>query len=363
VKVKRFYGESVPEIISKIKNEMGSNAVIIQQRKYRRGGLLGIFRPPMVEVIAAADSDQQRYPYDQQLPGTGPAFSKEIAELKKMITDKLPAGPHGQIYPGHFDDVFRLLIDNDVDEELAREIIDQALHRIDQSRWDDVAVLMSGVGTVIAEYLHVVRQDSHSGKLRLAMIGPTGVGKTTTIAKLAAISSVLKEKSVALITIDTFRVGAVDQLKTYAEIISVPMEVAHTPRELKSQLARHDDKDLVLIDTAGRSPYNKLQIAELKGFLDACPDIKICLVLSVTTNHKDLHEIIMRFGKFPVHELAFTKLDETRRYGNIINVVNGLKKDLAYVTNGQNVPDDIETPAPVSLANLILASPESIPTQ
>jgi flagellar biosynthesis protein FlhF len=157
-----------------------------------------------------------------------------------------------------------------------------------------------------------------------------------------------------MITIDTFRVGAVDQLKTYADIISVPLDVAQTPRELNSLLTRHGDKDLVLIDTAGRSPYNKLQIAEMKGFLDACPGVKICLVLSVTTNHRDLNEIVSRFSRFSIDKLVFTKLDETRRYGNIINVASGLKKDLAYVTTGQNVPDDIEIPVPTNLAHLIL---------
>jgi flagellar biosynthesis protein FlhF len=210
------------------------------------------------------------------------------------------------------------------------------------------------VAGIISEYINVADQEAYAGKHRLALIGPTGVGKTTTIAKLAAIASVLKEKSVALITIDTFRVGAVDQLKTYADIISVPLEVARTPKELKNLLARHSDKDLVLIDTVGRSPYNKLQIAEMKGFLDACPDVLICLVLSVATNHRDLNEIISRYGKFSIDKLVFTKLDETRRYGNLINVANRLKKGLAYVTTGQNVPDDIEVPVPANLAHLIL---------
>lgn len=351
MKVKRFYGESVPDILTRVKAEMGSNAVIIQQRKCRRGGWLGIFQSQIVEIIAAVDNEQQRY-----LRPLAPdqTISSEITELKRIIEDKISAGPQNKIYPGHFEQIFQNLLENEVDEDIAREVIDRALYKIDQSCWKNATALKNGVAGVISEYINIADQEVYAGQQRLALIGPTGVGKTTTIAKLAAITSVLKEKSVALITIDTFRVGAVDQLKTYAEIISVPLEVAHTPKELKSLLARHSDKDLVLIDTAGRSPYNKLQIAEMKGFLDACPDVSICLVLSVATNHGELNEIISRFGKFSIDRLVFTKLDETRRYGNIINVANGLKKDLAYVTTGQNVPDDIEIPVPANLANLIL---------
>jgi flagellar biosynthesis protein FlhF len=361
VKVKRFYGENIPDILNQVKAEMGSNAVIIQQRKCRRGGLLGIFKSPVVEIIAAVDNEQQRYVFEKEgrLPDLlhltpDKTISKEITELKKIIEDKMPTGLQNKIYPGQFEQIFQVLLDNDVNEDIAREIIDHALNRIDQSYWQDAPALKAGVAEIISEYFNIADQDPCAGREHIALIGPTGVGKTTTIAKLAAIASVLKEKRVALITIDTFRVGAVDQLKTYADIISVPLEVAHTPKELKNMLARHSDKDLVLIDTAGRSPYNQLQIAEMKVFLDACPDVQTCLVLSVTTNHKDLNEIISRFSKFSIDKLVFTKLDETHRYGSIINVMSGLQKDLAYVTTGQNVPDDIEIPVPANLAHMIL---------
>jgi len=351
VKVKRFYGENIPDILTKVKEELGSNAVIIQQRKCRRGGLLGIFRSPVVEIIAAVDNEQQRY-LRPLVPDK--TISNEITELKKIIEDKMPAAPPNKIYPGCFEPIFQDLLDSEVEEDIARDIIERALNKIDQSHWDDATGLKNGVAGIISENIKTADQEVYAGKQRLAMIGPTGVGKTTTIAKLAAIASVLKEKSVALITIDTFRVGAVDQLKTYGDLMSLPLEVAHTPRELKNLLARHGDKDLVLIDTAGRSPYNKPQIAGMKGFLDACPEVKICLVLSVTTSHRDIKEIIARFDKFTIDKLIFTKMDETRRYGNIINVANEFKKELAYITTGQNVPDDIEIPVPASLAQLIL---------
>jgi flagellar biosynthesis protein FlhF len=352
VKVKRFYGENVPDILTKVKAELGSNAVIIQQRKCRRGGLLGIFRSPVVEIIAAADNEQQRY-----LRPLAPdrTISNEITELKRIIEDKIPAALQNKTYPGCFEPIFQELLDNEVEEDLARDLIERALNKIERSHWNDAAAaLKNGVAGIISESINTADQEFYAGKQRLAMIGPTGVGKTTTIAKLAAIASVIKDQSVALITIDTYRVGAVDQLKTYGDLMSLPLEVAHTPRELKNLLARHGDKDLVLIDTAGRSPYNKLQIAGMKGFLDVCPEVKICLVLSVTTSHRDLKEIISMFSKFSIDKHILTKMDETSRYGNIINVANELKKELAYITTGQNVPDDIEIPVPANLAQLIL---------
>ncbi len=374
MKVKRFYGENVPSTLSKVKAEWGSDAVIIQSRKCRRAGPLSIFKPPVVEIVAAVDNDHQgRFrppmtpdrtvlPDRTMIPdrtitqATTPekTLYDEITELRKIIEDKIAFVPQSKVYPGHFEQFFQILLDNDVDEEIASDIVDRALHQIDQSLWQDMAALKNGLIKIISEYFHIDHQDPFAGKNRIALIGPTGVGKTTTIAKLAAITSVLKEKKVAMITIDTFRVGAVDQLKTYADIISISLDVAHTPKELRDLLIRHSDKDLVLIDTAGRSPYNKLQIAEIKGFLDACPDVKIYLVLSVATNHKDLNEIISRFGRFDIDKLIFTKLDETKRYGSVINVANSFKKDLAYVTTGQNVPDDIEVPISTDVARLIL---------
>jgi flagellar biosynthesis protein FlhF len=364
VKVKRFYGENVPDILSRVKSEMGSDAVIIQSRKCRRGGLLGIFQSPMVEIIAAVDNDHRRYfvererprPAQQapQPPAPDNSIAKEITELKKIIEGRMPAPLYNRVYPGSFQQIFQILLNNDVDEKVAKDVVDRALHQIDQSRWQDIAQLKAGAAEIISGCLHISGQEPLEGKGRIAMIGPTGVGKTTTIAKLAAITSVLKEKSVALITIDTFRVGAVDQLKTYADIISVPLDVARTPKELKDLLDKHRKRDLVLIDTAGRSPFNKLQIAETRGFLEACPELKVYLVLNVATNQKDLNEIIQRYSKFSIDKLIFTKLDETQRYGAILNTASTLKKELAYVTTGQNVPDDIEIPAPLHMAQLIL---------
>lgn len=365
MKVKRFFGNNMPDLLNKVKSELGSEAIIIQSRNVRKGGIFGLFGPPILEVIAAADNDNRKssvdsekdYRLDQLRLIQNDAVSRQVSELKKILEENVPAQSYSkprQVFPGCFEQIFNILLSNDVGESTAREITDRAMYKINQARWHDLAAIKTDVLEIITDYFKDYIKEDNEEKERIALVGPTGVGKTTTLAKLAAIASVLKEKKVALITIDTFRVGALDQLRTYADIISVSMDVAHTPKELSSLLQKHRDKDLVLIDTAGRSPFNKLRIAEIKGFLDACPELKIYLVLSVATNQKDLNEIISNFGKFSIAKLIFTKLDETQRYGTILNVVTSFEKELAYVTTGQNVPDDIEIPTPLNIAKLVL---------
>jgi flagellar biosynthesis protein FlhF len=193
-----------------------------------------------------------------------------------------------------------------------------------------------------------------NGSRIMAVVGPTGVGKTTTIAKLAAMHVLNRRLSVALITTDNFRVGAVEQLKTYAKIMDLPLEVVASSDELASAVARHSDKDLVLIDTAGRSPKDSDRIEELKGFLECYPGIETCLCLSATTRSRELDEIVSVFGELPVSRLLFTKLDESESYGCMVNAYLKHKLPLCYLTTGQKVPEDIEVATSRKLASLVV---------
>ena len=188
----------------------------------------------------------------------------------------------------------------------------------------------------------------------MGLVGPTGVGKTTTTAKLAAMYAMNKGAEVALVTIDNFRVGAVEQLKTYSKIMGIPLEVAATPAELKKALDKHRDKDLILVDTAGRSPKDQEKLDELKAFFAVEEGIELHLCLSSTTKDRDLEEVVRRFGVLPVTKLLFTKLDECATLGNIVNLHLKTKLPISYFTNGQMVPEDIAVASPRRLANLIL---------
>jgi len=201
-----------------------------------------------------------------------------------------------------------------------------------------------------------------SGSLRIkkngprivAVVGPTGVGKTTTIAKIAAMYALNRRVSVAMVTMDNFRVGAVEQLKTYAKIMDLPLEVAGNSQELGKALAKHADKDLILIDTAGRSPKDAERLDELKGYLEAHAGIDVYLCLSATTRTREIDEIIATFGTLPVTKLLFTKLDESRSFGCIVDTSLKHKIPLSYFSTGQKVPEDIEVATSRKLVSMVV---------
>jgi flagellar biosynthesis protein FlhF len=187
-----------------------------------------------------------------------------------------------------------------------------------------------------------------------SFIGPTGVGKTTTMAKIAAHFSLRFRKRISLISIDTYRIGAVEQLKTYARILRLPLEIAPGRGEFQEILRRNCHQDLVLIDTAGRNPYQPGQLEELKDFLTVDPRVENHLVLSATTKDSDLAQIVQRFS-LPIQSYIFTKIDETEEYTSLFNQLLRYKRPLSYLTNGQRVPEDIELATKGRVANLVLS--------
>ncbi|GAM09679.1 flagellar biosynthesis protein FlhF [Geobacter sp. OR-1] len=193
-----------------------------------------------------------------------------------------------------------------------------------------------------------------NGPRIIALVGPTGVGKTTTTAKLAAMYAMHKGAKVALVTTDNFRVGAFEQLKTYSKIMGVPLEIAVTSQDLAKATETHADKDLIIIDTAGRSPKDHGRLDELKALLDSGLDIEMHLCLSATTRDKELADAITNFSVLPISSLLFTKLDEAENLGSIVNTHHRSKLPLSYFTNGQMVPEDIVVATPRKLANLVM---------
>ena len=213
---------------------------------------------------------------------------------------------------------------------------------------------------ILAEYLDRVVNFSEGIQLNrhgvrtVALIGATGVGKTTTLAKIAARFVLEKGVKAALITADTYRISAVEQLKTYSDIIGLPLEIVYTPQELKVALHKHRDKDLLLIDTAGRSQHNEYQMKELQEFLAVDKRIEKHLVMSATTKSRDAADILEKFSVCNPDRVIFTKTDETSSVGLILNLLRDKEIALSYLTNGQSVPDDIIPATPAQLAELLL---------
>lgn len=188
----------------------------------------------------------------------------------------------------------------------------------------------------------------------VALIGPTGVGKTTTLAKIAAKFVLEEGAKVALITADTYRISAVEQLKTYSDILGLPLEIVYNPQALQEAIEKHRDKQLILLDTAGRSQYNAYQMKELSELLNIDADIEKHLVMSATTKTSDGLELLDNFSLCKPDRVIFTKVDETKTHGIILNILHRRKAALSYLTNGQSVPDDIEPASIEKLAELLL---------
>lgn len=274
----------------------------------------------------------------------------ELAQMKAMLAQVMSKDqPKDQV---SIQEALRLQeVEEDILKDMAASVPagETLLDRLDPKSPD-----------VLAEYLDKTMNFSEGITLNkhgvriVALIGATGVGKTTTLAKIAARFVLEKNIKAALITADTYRISAVDQLKTYSDIIGLPLEIVYSPDELKVAIHKHRDKDLILIDTAGRSQHNDYQMKELQDFLAVDNHIERHLVMSATTKNRDAADILDKFSVCNPNRVIFTKADETSSVGLILNLL--AKKDIAlsFLTNGQSVPDDIVPATPKKLAELLL---------
>jgi flagellar biosynthesis protein FlhF len=256
--------------------------------------------------------------------------------------------------------LFTDLIDAEISEELARELIARVRGGASSRDLNDPVLLKARIARTIEEEIAVTGpiQVTPGERRMVALVGPTGVGKTTTIAKLAANFHLREKRRVGLITVDTYRIAAVEQLRTYADIIDLPMEVVSTPREMRGAVERLSELDLILMDTAGRSPRDEVKIQELKSMLGEAQADEVQLVLSSVASTESLKKTAARFAKVGVTSLVLTKLDEATGLGNLLPLLRSCQLPLSYVTNGQNVPDDIEPAERRRMARLVLGVEE-----
>ena len=379
MEVKTYRATTMHQALELIRRELGPDAAVLHTREVRSGRLFGwISGARQIEVTASAGVN-----VPSRLPPSGraaPAPETPPADRTKPApaTPELPDEVQGQLtdlrsmvkelcrrsrcdnrrdLPEELFRLFTELIDAELSEELARELVERIRTEAPGVKLADPVLVKARIARMIEAEIHVAGPISVTpGRRRLvALIGPTGVGKTTTIAKLAA-NYRLKEKSrVGLITVDTYRIAAVEQLRTYADIIDLPMQVVSTPREMREAVRRMDDLDLVLMDTAGRSPKDEVKIQELKAFLTEAAADEVHLVLSSVAGARSLEQTAQRFAAVGTTALVLTKLDEATGLGNVLPLLRSSKLPLSYLTNGQNVPDDIETADAHRVARLILA--------
>ncbi|MDD2421431.1 MAG: flagellar biosynthesis protein FlhF [Heliobacteriaceae bacterium] len=383
MRVKRFVAPTVNEAMYKLKAEMGKDAIILNTRKIKEGGIFGFFAKEMVEITGAVEAipltklvggpvinktDGNRglirpEPISNKgliTPNQGiTGIKTELRQLRTMMSEVLGRldQDHWRSTSQNWRQLEERLVGNEVERSIAGMLVRDVLenHRNPEDCAPGVVKteIIERIATLLGEPKPLVMAGSEKRQEVVVVIGPTGVGKTTTIAKMAATFAIVDKKNVGLITADTYRIAAVEQLRTFGEIIGVPVEVVFSPPALRAAIERSRDKDLLLIDTAGRSHKNTRQMEELQAFIAASQPSQSLLVLSVTTKYRDLLQIIEHYTQLNVDRLLFTKLDETNHLGTILNVAYTTGKPLSYITVGQNVPDDIEIAEPYKLANLI----------
>ena len=363
--IKKYVVKNMNEALTRIRYELGKDAIIIGQRKIKENGIKGFFRPKLIEVTAALENNKLERPnYNIKKENDINTFKSSINDIKNIIEKDehktLKAEENIKDEVKEIKDLLNKVIKN-TNKENEKNLVEEYLIEIDidKSCIDDIDILShKDIEEFKEEFKRKIYEDIniYDKELlgKIALIGPTGVGKTTTIAKLAGRLALIERKKVGLITIDTYRIGAVDQLKTYAEIMNIPFRVVMTLKEVEETIEQFHDCDVILIDTTGRSSKNTMQLSELRAFVQKINADNTFLVISGTTKNKDIDTILNGYGEIKYENIIITKLDETSSYGCIYNILKKSEKKLSFIATGQNVPDDIKKPSKEYICKLIL---------
>lgn len=376
--IKKYIVSSMNEAMTRIRYELGKDAVILSQRKIKRPGFKGFFSPKLIEVTAAVEKmgetknevkkanefessiDSIKKLMEQELKNKSTKMDvkadapketavsvssdnelkKEMGEIKDLLSKVLEKEEIVEE-----DKFISFLKDRDIEEVFIKDIIRdiKATPAFEEKK------------EILRNYLsNLIKIDTNNLTGTVVFAGPTGVGKTTTIAKIAGKLALVEKKKVGLITIDTYRIGAVEQLKTYAEIMGIALEVVITLKEMEEAIEKLKYCDTILVDSTGRSSKNTMQISELRAFVEKASPDSIYLVMSSIIKNKDIDIILEGYKLLNYDGIIITKLDETSVYGGLVKIIKESNKPIVYVTTGQSVPEDIKKPTKRELLELIL---------
>jgi flagellar biosynthesis protein FlhF len=398
MRIKKYFAKNMRDALTQIKEDLGEDAVILKTRKLQKN-LFAMGEKNEVEVTAAVDDTSEDQKNVQVMPlnlipkkdevqgvygrprsscivdmdkpdapvvkkwvppeykslqngkknqdetGNGTKMEdlkenlEELRELVKSVIDNKTENGTVQKYGNS--KLLNQLIESEVKSELAHSIVNKINGH---AECGDKKLIIKKLTDIFSEEFPVSGplRLKKGGPLIVAFVGPTGSGKTTTIAKLAAHCAINKNKRVSIIAADTYRIAAIEQIKIFADIVKVHIEVVFSPDEVPDALNSCRNSDIILVDTAGRSQKNDQHLHELKELMDVLNPDEIHLVLGATTKYSDLKNTIEKFSIVKISRLLFTKIDETLRLGNVFSVANDFKIPVSYLTFGQSVPDDIE---------------------
>ena len=383
--IKKFTAKTEKEAIENARRELGEGVVVMNVKPVKNKGLFAFLKSPMVEVTVALEEESEKYtaavsainnviassqniekeekvekkaPVIETIEKRDSAIEEKLDSLQSLLEqqlqkpeekkeEKAAEEPKEESETDKFMHLLHdTMLQNEVDEKYAQEIIDE-IELINKPNMPFDYALANIYQKMILKFGKPsgIEPASNGGIKLVFFIGPTGVGKTTTIAKIASKFRVDEKKKVALLTADTYRIAAAEQLRTYANILEVPFRVIYTVEEINKALEDFKGYDYIMIDTAGHSHQNNTQKDNMRNIIHSVDDIvekEVHLVLSATTKYRDLISIADSYKEMADYKLIFTKLDETTTLGNLLNLRLYTGASLSYVTYGQNVPDDIE---------------------
>jgi flagellar biosynthesis protein FlhF len=406
MKIKKYIVKNLDDAISRIKKDLGPNAYILSQKKIVRKGALNLSNMELVEVTAAVDDSRpkqdnisasllnKKYNYvnppkedgeelleqarrarelrDAREIPSPPAvdfsgikselqpLTKEVAELKSLLrksTAEFEGLTEFKEFNGIFMELFLDLVESGVERKLAGRLINTLQYQIDADNITDQNLVRKKLFNILTTSISVPAPlRLEQGKRRIVvMVGPTGSGKTTTIAKLSSYFKLMEAKKVALLSIDSYRIGAEAHLRTYAEILDIPFYAIYNERDLRFRIDKLNDFELIFIDTTGRSPNDKQGLLIMEKHLSTLPpeEKEVFLTVSASTRSQDLYLIYEKYSIFNPDKFIFTKIDETSSLGNLFNLKMKTDIPTAYFTTGQKVPEDIEIAYPRKFARRV----------
>ncbi|WP_022792788.1 hypothetical protein [Marinococcus halotolerans] len=340
MRMKKITVDSMPEAVAKVRQDFGDEAVILHSRPVKVRRWFGLKSVNKLEVYAGIDdAPPRKKERTRPAEAVKPVVPKEVKAVQapEKAPGVLPASA-----PAPFQSISAALKAQEVNARVEEELMNRFMEKWYEEKGSrpEAAVLEDCIG----EWLEARHPRAEAAPSRMIqLVGQTGVGKTTTLAKLGAREMLRRKKSIAFFTTDTFRMGAVDQLNTYASIMEAPVHVIYDQADYREAVAQSGTHDYVFIDSAGRNFLHEQTVEEAQRLLPAGEPIKTVLVLSLTAKYKDMKEVAEKFLPYISNEIIITKADETTSFGALLNIIDEFSLRVAFVTTGQEVPEDIES--------------------